>query len=127
MQNLHKYGILYVMKEYQLSLFQDVHLSGDALDDVTSGKPLAIDVASPCHDSVDKVYLRPVSESAGDQGWGWQPPEVPVEATLEHEAQLDKNPTEQPPDTWQPPTEAEKERIRFMIEAAKARLRQKRQ
>lgn len=70
---------------------------------------------------------RHYSEAAIDQGWGWQPPEVTVEAALEHEAQLDKNLTEQPPDTWQPPTEAEKEHIRFMIETAKARLRQKRQ
>ncbi len=66
---------------------------------------------------------RDPSQAALDQGWGWQPTAVTsIDLTTELEDDLSSNQT----DAWQPPTAAQKKRVRAMIATTRESLRQKR-
>lgn len=75
-----------------------------------------------------RVYdsTRDPSQAALDQGWGWQPSKVAdIDMSVKVEAVTNTDVSPDHPESWQPPTEEQKKRIRALVAATRESLRQK--
>lgn len=103
------------MKEFQPSLFDtDEQIVSPVEPQKAEFSGVSLSTYNP-----DRHY----SDAALDQGWGWRAPDNVDNGSV---ASI-SGPEVEPEDPWRPPTEAEEQHIRSMIEATKARLRQNRQ